>query len=420
MADRQPIDPSANSCSADSHPADSRSADSRSADSHPADSRSADSRSADSQAGPDPADPSDSAELARAQAALERGDYGGALRVLAPLAEAHAASTALGGRIRLLMATALMGQGESAAAAACCRSLRGCRDLTLRQQARDLEEVLEAPSLQRPRNWSVQLPSLGDLERVEGRSPLQSWRRRPRPEPPPPPPVGPPRTPWGFALVAVALLLLTVFLAGCVAVETSLQFPAPGRLQITQTSTSASGQPLPWQRDLAAALGGGSVLVEQDHGRQSLRRASQPAAPALAWLGQSLERAAALAGVDLPPPRLTLRERNWLIGVQQQLELVLDLRGLNALPGLELGFRFAPLDQQAVQQAAPNPVQAGPEARTVRWRLEPGALNRLQARTWRWSRLGLGAVAVALLLALALLLQRLRLQAGFGFPQLPA
>ncbi len=362
----------------------------------------------------------DPPELALAQRALESGDYGTSLRLLAPLAEAHGASTALGGRIRLLMATALMGQGDSAAAAACCRSLRGCRDLTLRQQARDLEEVLNAPALQRPRNWSVQVPSLGELELVEGGSPMQSWRRRPRPEPPPPPPVGATRTPWGFALLAVALLLLTTLLVGCVRVETSLDFPAPGRLQITQTSTSASGQALPWQRDLAAALGGGPVVVERDHGRQSLRSPSQPASQALAWLGQSLEKGAALAGVNLPRPVLELRERNWLIGVQQELALEIDLTALDSLPGLELAFRFEPLEQAAVQLATPRPVQAGPGAHQLHWNLQPGALNRLAWRTWRWSRLGLGAMAVALLLGLALLLQRLRLRAGFGFPQLPA
>ena len=362
----------------------------------------------------------DPPELALAERALESGDYGTSLRLLAPLAEAHGASTALGGRIRLLMATALMGQGDSAAAAACCRSLRGCRDLTLRQQARDLEEVLDAPALQRPRNWSVQVPSLGELELVEGGSPMQSWRRRPRPEPPPPPPVGATRTPWGFALLAVALLLLTTLLAGCVRVDTNLDFLAPGRLQITQTSTSASGQALPWQRDLAAALGGGPVVVERDHGRQSLRSPSQPASQALAWLGQSLEKGAALAGVNLPRPVLELRERNWLIGVQQELVLEIDLTALDSLPGLELAFRFEPLEQAAVQLATPRPVQAGPGAHQLHWNLQPGALNRLAWRTWRWSRLGLGAMAVALLLGLALLLQRLRLRAGFGFPQLPA
>ena len=164
---------------------------------------------------------------------------------------------------------------------------------------------------------------------------------------------------------------------------------------------------------------GGSVVVERDHGRQSLRNRVLPAGQALAWLGQSLERGAALAGVSLPKPELELHERNWLIGVQQRMELAIDLRAVEALPGLDLSFRFAPLEARAVERATPKPVQLGPGAKELHWPLELGALNRLTWRTWRWSRLGLGAVAVALVLGLALLLQRLRLRAGFGFPQLP-
>ena len=102
------------------------------------------------------------------------------------------------------------------------------------------------------------------------------------------------------------------------------------------------------------------------------------------------------------------------------MELAIDLRAVEALPGLDLSFRFAPLEARAVERATPKPVQLGPGAKELHWPLEPGALNRLTWRTWRWSRLGLGAVAVALVLGLALLLQRLRLRAGFGFPQLPA
>ena len=97
-----------------------------------------------------PAEPAADALLDPARAALERGDYGRCLALLQPLAEAHSAATPFGGSVRLLMATAQMGQGDSAAAAASCRSLRACRDSTLRAMARDLQEVLEAPALARP------------------------------------------------------------------------------------------------------------------------------------------------------------------------------------------------------------------------------------------------------------------------------
>ena len=361
-----------------------------------------------------------------ARAALERGEYGRCLALLEPLAAAHAAATPFGGSVRLLMATAQMGQGDSAAAAASCRSLRACRDSSLRAMARDLQEVLEAPALQRPREWSMTLPSLGEMQPLEGefKAMARSRRRRRQSDGPPPPPTGPTRAPLGFALVAILLLLITALLGGCVQLETELRLPAPGRLQISQTSVSATGNPLPWQRQLAEAVRGTPFKVAADHGRQTLSAPVLPAGQALELLGASLERSAALAGLELPPPQLTLQERNWLLGVRQQLHLELDLRGLEPLPGLNLAVRLEPMPLRAVRRAEPQPPLALPHRRgappSLRWTLEPGSLNRLDLTSWRWSRLGLGGLAIALLLALVLLLQRLRLAAGFGLPQLPA
>ena len=372
------------------------------------------------------AEPVGDALLDPARAALERGDYGRCLTLLQPLAERHPAATPFGGSVRLLMATAQMGQGDSAAAAASCRSLRVCRDATLRAMARDLQEVLEAPALQRPREWSMTLPSLGEMQPLEGefKAMARSRRRRRLPEEPPPPPTGPTRAPLGFALVAIALLLITVLLGGCVQLETSLNLPSPGRLQLTQTSLSATGRPLPWQQQLAVALRQTPLRISANHGRQTLTAPVLPAPDALALLGSSLQQGARLAGVSLPEPQLSLQERNWLLGVRQQLLLELDLRQLQPLPGLSLTVQLEPMRPRAVRLAEPLPAVASVSGRAqsprLRWSLQPGALNRLELSCWRWSRLGLGGLAIALLLVLVSGLQRLRLAAGFGLPQLPA
>jgi hypothetical protein len=372
------------------------------------------------------AEPVGDALLDPARAALERGDYGRCLTLLQPLAELHPAATPFGGSVRLLMATAQMGQGDSAAAAASCRSLRACRDATLRAMARDLQEVLEAPALQRPREWSMTLPSLGEMQPLEGefKAMARSRRRRRQSDEPPPPPTGPTQAPLGFALVAIALLLITVLLGGCVQLETTIQLPSPGRLQISQTSLSATGQPLPWQQQLAVALRQTPLRITADHGRQILTAPVLPAADALALLGSSLQDAARLAGVSLPEPQLSLQERNWLLGVRQQLVIELDLRQLQPLPGLSLTVQLEPMRPRAVRLAEPLPAVASVSGRVqtprLRWSLQPGALNRLQLSCWRWSRLGLGGLAIALLLVMVSVLQRLRLAAGFGLPQLPA
>jgi hypothetical protein len=74
------------------------------------------------------------APLENACRALERGDYGQVLRLLEPLASQHPPATSTGAGVRLLMATALMGQGQTDQAASCCRSLNRCPDPQLRAQ----------------------------------------------------------------------------------------------------------------------------------------------------------------------------------------------------------------------------------------------------------------------------------------------
>jgi hypothetical protein len=368
-------------------------------------------------------DPSVDALLEGPRRALECGEYGRCLQLLEPLAQAHGPSTRLGGTLRLLMATAQMGQGDSAAAAATCRSLRACRDATLRAQAKELQDVLEAPALERPREWSMTLPSLGEMQSLEGDfKAMARRRRRDKPAPPPPPPTGPTQAPWGFALVAVVLLALTALLGGCVQLETSLRFPAPGRLQLSQSSLSATSRPLPWQQQLARSLRDSPFHIQQREGLQTLQAPVLPAPQALALLKRSVNTAANLAGLELPDPVLQLQERNWLLGVRQTLQLAIDLRPVQALPGLELAINLEPMGAAAVRQAEPLAVTPkGPTGqRRLRWVLQPGALNRLEASSWRWSRLGVGAVGIALLLALALMLQQLRIRLGFGLPQLPA
>ena len=51
-------------------------------------------------------------DLTAAETALERGDYGQCLELLTPLAEARPLPDPEGARVRLLMVTALMGQGR--------------------------------------------------------------------------------------------------------------------------------------------------------------------------------------------------------------------------------------------------------------------------------------------------------------------
>ena len=344
-------------------------------------------------------------DLSTAEAALERGDYGQCLELLTPLADARPLPDPEGSRIRLLMVTALMGQGREQDAVAACRLLSRAGDPDLRQQARQLLAILEAPSLERPERWSMRLPEL-KLNATGAAAPTAVRRRRSRkPPPPPPPPTGPTRAPaLGFALVVAAVLLgLTVLLSGCVRIEADLSTPAPDRLQLSWQMQSNTDQLLPWQKRFETSLKQRHPEVSIQHRRHGEQRfATGPIASAAMedLLHHVLQIAGDAAGIDLPPAHIQLQERNWLVGVDQRLSLRLDLGDVPEIPGFDLKLGLNQV----------SPTQS----------LKPGEQTELHVHSWRWSPLGIGSLAIALLLLLTLLLQGIRRRLGFGFPELPS
>ena len=343
-------------------------------------------------------------DLSSAEAALERGDYGQCLELLAPLAENHPLSSPAGSRIRLLMVTALMGQGREQDAVATCRLLSRTGDPELRQQARQLLAILEAPSLERPERWSMRLPDL-QLSATGSAAPTAARRRRSsKPPPPPPPPTGPTRAPaLGFALVVTVVLLgLTVLLSGCVRIDADLSSPAPDRMQLSWRIQSSTGQLLPWQKRFEKDLLRGHSELSVTHPTGSEQRFETDlisSAEMDRLLSQVLQIAGDSAGISLPPAEIHLEERNWLVGVNQQLRVRIDLRDVPPIPGfvLQLGLdRISPKQQLLLGEA-----------------------TELNMHGWRWSPLGIGSVSIGLLLVLSLLLQGIRRNLGFGFPELP-
>jgi len=168
-----------------------------------------------------------------------------------------------------------------------------------------------------------------------------------------------------------------------VRVDTAFDFRSPGRVRVLQQ----------WQSPAAETS---TVLVGPS--------TNLLLAPALeSWLQQQVQGAAQLLGEPLPEPELQWRERNWLVGVQQKLELQWDLTAVKAVPGLELHLHLQPFAERSVQRARPEVAQEG--ATRLDWQPQPAMTNRLVLRCWRWSALGLGAVAIAALLSLTVVLR---------------
>ncbi len=154
-------------------------------------------------------------ELTSAEVALEKGDYGQSLALLETLASKYPLTEPNGSKIRMLMVTAYMGKGDEEKAISTCRLLTRCKDQELRQRARQLLLVLEAPSLKRPRNWSIELPTI-QVTTFTSNKPLKGARKSTGESSNKLPRTGPTNSfSPGFLITTILLLIgLTILLSG--------------------------------------------------------------------------------------------------------------------------------------------------------------------------------------------------------------
>ncbi|NJN32846.1 MAG: hypothetical protein HC824_22385 [Synechococcales cyanobacterium RM1_1_8] len=125
--------------------------------------------------------------LLRGQAAIEAGAYRASIDLLLQASALAQPLTALHGEIQVWLVTAYQAQGDSGRAIEVCTNLKKHPDAGVRDQAKQLLYILEAPRLATKTDWIVEMP---DLAAVEGTETANQWSRgggrqakEPEPEP---------------------------------------------------------------------------------------------------------------------------------------------------------------------------------------------------------------------------------------------
>ena len=359
--------------------------------------------------------------LAKAEAAIARGDYSQSLAILEKLAKNNPISEKDGAKIKMLMVTAWMGQGQEKKAIITCRLLTRCKDPDLKLRAKNLLSVLEAPSLERPSNWSIQIPSIGGTSLTKS-SAVSVKRKKNIKSNIPLPPTGPTKgLQIGFATIAFSILLcLTLLLSGCVRITTEINISGPDQIALRWDIESSTNQLMPWQIELMDSLISSPNTLKSainTEGKQTIISPVLNSKEADLLMKEAFRIATEKAGFSGSQSKLELKERNWIIGIQQELDLLIDLSEIPEIPGLDISIKVNPIPSKNGLTANPNGIKI--EKKDFNWDLKTGEINHLLLHEWKWSPLGIGSIFVVILLVLSLTLQSLRLQLGYGFPELP-
>ncbi len=352
-----------------------------------------------------------------AEAALEKGDYNYCIKIVDPLLLVFQADTPTGGQLRLLLITAYMGKGNEQEAINICKTIAKNKKESIRQQSKQLLSILDAPHLEIPTNWSVEIPKL------EMEPSLNSSFRKTKKEEKKTnyPPTGPTKNlDFGFSILTLLIILfLTFFLSGCVNISTNLSVSGPDRLRFSLDIDSNSGEPIAWQMEFANNLTKeNSILKAQKDGDKQHFES-----PTIRFeeVNELLEKIASVAsktsGFDVSKPELITKNKNWIIGTSQNLEFTFDLRELPKIPGLKINFIINDISNR--HNFKTKPLEPTFKEGSTLLPLEIGQINQIEILNWKWNKISIGIILIVLLTFLSIALQVLRLQMGFGFPELP-
>ncbi len=360
--------------------------------------------------------------LKEAKKELARGAYRECLSKLDLLLKVDSLQSENGGEIGTIMITALIGQGNTQKAIYICEILSKHKKDSIRQQAKQYLSVLNSPSLERPENWSIKIPDLSMNDTDKSYSNLNNKLKKKKVTINIPPTGSTKYLSIGFTVFScIILCLLTILLSGCVEFNTEIEVNGPDRIKMAWDTESNSSALIPWQENLNSSLKNLypkiSVETNIEEGRQLIKAPSQSSKEANKTLKSIVNVAAKSAGFDPPIVDLNLAEKNWLIGVDQKLNLNIDLSEIPEVPGLKLGIIINSFQKKESPKGYPLP--ANVLNKQIRWPLKTGSRNNLSFHKWQWNPIGIGTILILLIMSLSMLLQYLRLEMGLGFPELP-
>ena len=353
-----------------------------------------------------------------AEAALEKGDYSLCIKIIDPLILSYSEATVIGARLRLLKITSHIGTGDEQRAIDICKTLINHKESAVKQQAKQLISILDAPCLPRPSNWSIEIPKI-EMEPSLKSSYISTKKKKKKKANHPP--TGPTKNlDFGFSIISLIIVsLITFLLSGCVDISTNLSVTGPDRLNISLDIDSRSNQLTQWQRQFSENLSKeNSVLKIKTEGTKQHFES-----PTIRFeeINELLEQISSVvsktSGFDIKRPEIITNNRNFLIGSRQHLKIYFNLEDLPKIPGLNLNITMHNIGKK--NNLRTTPLEPTYKNGSMLLSLKIGQINQMEVFYWKWNKISIGLILIISLTLLSISLQRSRLNMGFGFPELP-
>ena len=354
--------------------------------------------------------------------ALNNGEYYQCIEIIYPLVEQFSVSSKEGVNLRMLLITAYSGVNKKDEALKICKQLVKSRSSLIRENAKSLITILNAPDLKTPENWNIKFEN--DINEKNRNSASKSISKKLNKEEKfiniSNKPTGETKSfKKGFVIISLIIFVLLIsLLSGCVRVQNNLDIRDINSINIDMEIESKYLGKIPWQvnfeRELNKNLN--QAIINYDDEKFLIKERGLSLNETEKKLNKIIKIATETTPMKFKDIRIDHFEKNYFLVKKHFFAIILNLTELDKMENLELSINILNKSNPIILENLKN---IKVYKNNINWELIAGESNQIKFIYWDWNKLFISAIITFTLVLGAYFIRINRYQLGSNLPRLP-
>ena len=359
----------------------------------------------------------------KAELALNNGKYENCVEIIKPIVETFSVSSKEGINLRMMLITAYSGLNKNDEALAICKQLAKSRSSQVRENAKSLIQILNAPNLKTPDNWNIKLEtnfknrnqnndSRNKTKKFNQKETYIKFLEEPTGETKP--------LKKGFAIFTIAIFIsLIMLLSGCVNIKNKLDLRDLNSINMNLEINSKYIKKIPWQINFEKKMieNFSSKNIFSDQEEFSIEEKGINLDEAIDKLNKIIKIASETTLINFEDIEINHSERDYFFAKKHFFSFFLNLESLNDIDNLDISMNIVNESKPIIIDQNKNTTIIQND---INWQLTPGKKNQIKFTYWNWNKLFLSFTLSILIVITAYLIKKSRYELGSNLPELPS
>ena len=354
--------------------------------------------------------------------ALNNGDYYQCIEIINPLIEKFSVSSKEGINLRMLLVTAYSGINKKDEALKICKQLSKSRSSLIRENAKSLIEILNAPDLKTPENWNIKFEN--DInnknninasklisKKVNNEKKFIKISTNPTGETKP--------FQDGFVITTLIMFILLIsLLSGCVRIENNLDIRDVNSINMDLSVESKYLGKIPWQINFEKEINDNfnQSFINYDNEKFLIEERGLSLDETKNKLNKIIRIASETTPIKFNDINIDHSEKDYFLVKKHFFSIIFNLTEIDKIDNLELSINIINPSKPIIVESNKN-IKVNKS--NINWELTAGDSNQIKFIYWDWNKLFVSLIITFLLVFIAYFIKISRYQLGSDLPRLP-